>query len=362
MTIYDYNWGNAFENGFRLHKAFLDIIGKPCNRYLHKFKNRSVDFLKLDISKVEEAFPNAIIRTTNITKDGDIKSYSELGLEDILIGGSFESAVLRIFDEHVFYEVEETNVEILYTIEDPKELFDKIMSVLPIEADTPKGTEIELVAFSEEYYTITSNITPTKIDLSKNYNDDFLPVDKDIKKFLNDRKSGLIVAHGTRGSGKTSYIRSLITEVPKRYLIVTNAVAERIAQPEFVTFMLEHKDSVFILEDCEQILMKRTGAVGMFNSAIANILNMADGLMSDIFNVKFICTFNADIDQIDDALLRKGRCFANYEFKKLCEDKTKVLLNEQGIVLDKYEPMTLAEIYNFGDTDYSCQETRKIGF
>lgn len=362
MNIHEYNWANAFDNGFRMGKAYTDIHGMIYNRYLHRFTDQSVNFEKLDLNKIKAAFPNAIVRVINITADkNNRKNILDSGNE-MYIGGDFVNSTLDVFDQDVFYEIETNNVEILYGDQDPKELFDKIIQLLPLESDTPRGTEIELVAFSEEYYTITSNITPTTVDISKNYNDDFLPVYEDVKRFINDRKSGLVVLRGEKGSGKTTLIRNLITNCPKRYLIVTNAVAERIAQPEFVTFMLEHKDSVFILEDCEQILMKRTGSAGIFNSAIANILNMADGLMSDIFNVKFICTFNADIEQIDEALLRKGRCFANYEFKKLCADKTKVLLNEQGITLDKYEPLTLAEIYNFGDADYSCQETRKIGF
>lgn len=125
--------------------------------------------------------------------------------------------------------------------------------------------------------------------------------------------------------------------------------------------MLDNKDSIFILEDCEQILMDRRE--NTFGGAITNILNMSDGLLSDIFNVKFICTFNADINCIDSALLRKGRCYANYEFKELSKEKTKVLLEKQGIYLDSYKPMTLAEIFNFEDKDNSNNTVaKKIGF
>ena len=139
-------------------------------------------------------------------------------------------------------------------------------------------------------------------------------------------------------------------------------MAEHLASPEFMSFMLDHKDSVFILEDCEQILMNRTDGFGE-NGAIANILNMSDGLMSDIFNVKFICTFNADIDKIDPALLRKGRCFANYEFKPLCKEKVKALLHKLGIKVENVKEMTLADIYNYGDNNYEeSKPVKKIGF
>lgn len=91
---------------------------------------------------------------------------------------------------------------------------------------------------------------------------------------------------------------------------------------------------------------------------------MADGLLSDIVNIKFICTFNAAVDKIDPALLRKGRCFAKYEFKELCEEKVEKLNAKYNLGLKEIKPMTLAEIYNAEKTDYSEEENkpRKIGF
>jgi hypothetical protein len=102
-----------------------------------------------------------------------------------------------------------------------------------------------------------------------------------------------------------------------------------------------------------------------FTSAVSSILNMSDGIMSDIFNGKFICTFNADMDSIDDAILRKGRCYAKYTFGKLDKKKAKVLLNERGITLpeDEYEDMVLADIYHYEDKNVeSANKKKKIGF
>lgn len=147
----------------------------------------------------------------------------------------------------------------------------------------------------------------------------------------------------------------------KKYLLVTNAVAAHMAEPEFIAFMMENKDSIFILEDCEQILMAREE--NRFGGAISNILNMSDGLMSDIFNIKFICTFNTDIENIDEALLRPGRCFVNYEFKRLNTDKSSKLLKSLGHEVENTEEMTLAEIYNYKPEDKPCKPVpRKIGF
>jgi ATP-dependent 26S proteasome regulatory subunit len=98
-----------------------------------------------------------------------------------------------------------------------------------------------------------------------------------------------------------------------------------------------------------------------FGGAISNILNMSDGLMSDIFNIKFICTFNTDISNIDEALLRPGRCFVNYEFKALSKDKSTKLLESLGHKVDVQKEMTLAEIYNY-DPNTIKTTKKKVGF
>ena len=124
---------------------------------------------------------------------------------------------------------------------------------------------------------------------------------------------------------------------------------------------MNNTDSVFILEDCETVIKQRN--MTDFTSAVSSILNMSDGLMSDIFNGKFICTFNADMCTIDDAILRKGRCYAKYTFGKLDKDKAKVLLNERGIELDEYCDMSVADIYHYDCKNVeSVSNKKKIGF
>ena len=87
------------------------------------------------------------------------------------------------------------------------------------------------------------------------------------------------------------------------------------------------------------------------------------GIMSDIFNGKFICTFNTDISKVDPALLRKGRCFGKYEFKKLDAKKAEALLKERGFDIKKCDDMTLADIYNYEVTDIEESPSQKrIGF
>ncbi len=365
-------WIDAYENGYlRDGRAFVLYNNVPPNKYTYNFgDNILIDLDKVDINTLKTKFPEAlIIKSTIIDKSStscaDEEEWidiTELELPISIETRDITTASLDIYNGSVFYLINAKGIVIYYIDEDPEALLNEIVKFLPKKPIVPKESEVQLIVYNQEYYTITSKIKPTNIDIHKNYNDDFIPAFNDLKNFVSDRKSGLAVLRGTKGSGKTTVIRHLITTCPNKYIIVTNAIAENLASPEFISFMLDHKDSIFILEDCEQILIKRGTNYNSFGGAITNILNMSDGLMSDIFNVKFICTFNADIEAIDDALLRKGRCFVNYEFGELCADKTKVLLNERGITLDKYVPMTLADIYNYENTSCETHAVKKIGF
>ena len=366
-----FNWIDSYENGaIRDTKVYLGINNIPPNRFINRLDKVLIDLEQLNVDEIKQKFPNAIVSLITIHNESknscvEEEEFDEGSIEEeteIYVQGSWQSSILNIYNGDVIYVIESDTISIYYNQQNPYTLYKDLYEILPKKEVKPKEAEIKLVAFSNEYYTISSKIKSSNINIDENYNDDFKPVFEDVKSFLQDRKSGLIILRGEKGTGKTSLIRHLISSVPKNYILVTNAVAEHLASPEFISFMLDHKDSVFILEDCEQILMKRVDGFGA-NGAIANILNMSDGLMSDIFNVKFICTFNAGIDKIDPALLRKGRCFANYEFKPLNVNKTKALLDKLGIKVDNVQEMTLADIYNFEDSNYSENKpTKKIGF
>ena len=268
--------------------------------------------------------------------------------------------------DHRVIHINKSKVGIYYPegedINKISEFAKEIFNTFPVEQPEPKEGKVNLIkVYQGDYYTSEKEIKRKSVDVNENYNDDFLPIDKDITDFLNDLSSGLILLYGDPGTGKTSYIRHLISTVPKEYIIVPINIAERLGDPDLTTFITDHTDSVFILEDCEKLL--ETREENPFNNAISTILNMADGLLSDIVNIKFICTFNAPITEIDPALLRKGRCIAKYQFGKLNADKVKVLNKKYNLGHTKIEDMTLADIYNPDKPDYSEEiKQTKIGF
>lgn len=150
-------------------------------------------------------------------------------------------------------------------------------------------------------------------------------------------------------------------------MYITPTIAARMSEPEFTSYLLGHKNSVFVLEDCEQIILDRENS--SFGSSVASLLNMSDGIMGDIFNGKFICTYNTNIDNIDKALLRPGRCMAQYEFGKLEKSKAVSLLkkvhnlsDEEANEICPEDGMPLADIYYYQSRKKVEKKSSKLGF
>lgn len=177
------------------------------------------------------------------------------------------------------------------------------------------------------------------VDINKYYNDD-LPHEQ-IMKFLKENSSGLIMLHGEPGGGKTSYLRHLISQFPKnKFLVMDSSVFSFITDSSFIGFLADYENSIVILEDCESMITENR------SGNIASLLNLSDGLIGDDFKMKFICTFNTDVKNIDPALLRRGRLKVKYEFKKLDKKKVDVINKEQNLGLTTITDMTLAELFN----------------
>ena len=261
------------------------------------------------------------------------------------------------------------SVAVLYDpkrISDIKKYLKDIYDKLPVTDETVYDDDVPfvgLVTCSNRGYDLEdAEISKVSIDIDKNYNDDFKPIYNDIVNFLDkdNRKSGIILLNGEPGTGKTYFIRHLINTVEGNYVIIPSTLARHMESPEFIKFLISNRNSIFILDDCEDVVKSRDNSIF---SGVSSILNMSDGLMSDIFNGKFICTFNCDISKIDDAVLRKGRCAAVYTFDKLKKDKAQVIMDELGRDVLVTKDMTHAEIYNYDSINVpGTQKQNKVGF
>lgn len=202
-----------------------------------------------------------------------------------------------------------------------------------------------------------------EIDLELNYGGSFLKIHDLIVKRLNkDKDKGIILLHGDPGTGKTSYIKYLTRLIEdKKILFISPSMAETLSEPSIIPFLMDHKNSVLIIEDAERVISDRE--TNGSSSGVSNILNLTDGILGDCLNIQIIATFNMKREKIDAALLRKGRLIAEHKFTNLSVDETNRLLKHLNKDYVSTEEMSLADIYNIDVEHYKTNDkTSKIGF
>lgn len=198
------------------------------------------------------------------------------------------------------------------------------------------------------------------VDVQYHYNEDFKAIDELIRSKLNiNNGKGLVLLHGKPGTGKTTYIRSLIGCTLKRVIFLPPGMAAYLTQPEFIGFLTKYKNSVLVIEDAETLIADREQKY----SPVSALLNVTDGLLSDCLNIQVICSFNTDLNKVDSALLRKGRLIARYEFKELEVDRANKLASHLELNHEFDKPTTLSEIFHLSEIGFdNLKRQTRIGF
>ncbi|TAF63572.1 MAG: AAA family ATPase [Cytophagales bacterium] len=264
----------------------------------------------------------------------------------------------------LYLDEDDGELKILHSDRIAQEQILAIISCIKKGIEEPKAeSKIFLLYESQKTLCLKDfEVKKSHINIKENYNDDFADVHELIVKRLNTSDDkGLVLLYGNPGTGKTSYIRYLTSLINKRMIYIPPEYAYKIASPDFLPLLISNPNSVLIIEDAEEIVEAREAGR---NISVSNLLNLSDGLLSDCLNIQIICTFNTHINNIDRALLRKGRLIATYEFKALATEKARTLSQQLGFQTLINEPMSLADIYNQTDTDFSDKNNvnGKIGF
>jgi SpoVK/Ycf46/Vps4 family AAA+-type ATPase len=212
---------------------------------------------------------------------------------------------------------------------------------------------------TEEY-----DLAVPDIDLVLNYGKEFKDVhDIMVKRLNKPNDKGIILLHGEPGTGKTSYIKYLTKLIKEKdILFIPPSMAEMLSEPNIIPFLMDHRNTILIIEDAERVISDREGNGSA--AGVSNLLNLTDGILGDCLNIQVIATFNMKRERIDQALLRKGRLIAEHKFEKLTLEETNKLLKHLKKDYVSSEGMVLADIYNVDVEVHksSDKKTSKIGF
>lgn len=247
-------------------------------------------------------------------------------------------------------------IKVLYKKE---ETLNKIISKLD-RVEEKKRKNIHLLCKTGEgFYTRRFDVNLPKVDINLHYNDDIKNKFDGIVSVLNQDRSGLMLFSGNPGTGKSTFVKYITSQIDKKIIYLPSSTAEHLTDPGFLDFVIDCKNSIFLLEDAEKVIRSRES---QDNTAVSNILNITDGLLGDCLNIFVIATFNTSRDQIDSALLRKGRLLFEHHFTELSPDKCNQIFKEIGSSRVTEVPLTLAEIFNEQDNYHNKEEKKKIGF
>jgi ATP-dependent 26S proteasome regulatory subunit len=352
---HDFPIGNYFVDKFKCIPSFFDS-GK--NRYkmdVHKcFLNE--DFALIWVyNKPTKDGMDTIMQV--FEGDNTLVIIKYKGTSKNSLGGLnyFDQEEEEVSPDYALITVYHNNTELLSSIN---------KKICKYVQDSKIKSKISLVTTTRAGLgTVEQNIKPTNIDIPMNYGEGFVKIhDKIVSRLNEDKGKGLVLLHGLPGTGKTNYIRHLCGQLNKEIIFIPPFMADSISSPDFITFLLEHTNSILVIEDAEKVVLDRDGD-GSSRQGVSNLLNITDGLLSDCLSIQIIATFNTSRDRIDKALLRKGRLIAEWKFDALSVEDSNKLLKSIGREDVTNKPMTLTEIYNMDEEVNVVQEERRtIGF
>lgn len=172
------------------------------------------------------------------------------------------------------------------------------------------------------------------------------PVRDFIGSYLRAEETVLVLL-GAPGTGKTKLVRAILGALSERknesaYVMYTADKRALEHDEIFVKFITGHYEAL-VIEDADHMLLARSDG----NHDLHRFLAIADGVVRAVGRKIIFTTNLPNINSIDEALLRPGRCFASVRTRPLSREEAASVIAK--IVVDEALRETLlADLFRAG--------------
>ncbi|WP_171163601.1 AAA family ATPase [Usitatibacter palustris] len=145
-----------------------------------------------------------------------------------------------------------------------------------------------------------------------------------IERYL-DSKESVLVLQGPPGTGKTRLIRAILGEIARRKddgeteVVYTGDMRALESDEIFVKFITGWDDA-FVVEDADHLLKPRCDG----NEHLHRFLTIADGVVRAQGRKIIFSTNLPNVGDLDEALIRPGRCFARVHVRTLTTEEARI--------------------------------------
>jgi hypothetical protein len=148
-----------------------------------------------------------------------------------------------------------------------------------------------------------------------------------IERYLTSPEA-VLVLQGPPGTGKTRLIRGILGEMSRRkdepaVALYTGDMKALAGDEMFVKFITGRQDA-FVIEDADHLLKPRVDG----NEHLHRFLTIADGVVRSQGRKIIFSTNLPNVGDLDDALVRPGRCFSHVHVRALTSGEARALAAE----------------------------------
>lgn len=186
-------------------------------------------------------------------------------------------------------------------------------------------------------------------------NDTFSKVQKLIKK-IKKSDTGISILYGENGNGKSQLSKWICNSVDEISIYIPlNLIEQSINNPEFKNFIKKWGKVLLVIDDCDFLFNPIFGRTNYFAQ---NLLQIVDGLFTDVCQVHALLVFNTPSEEdIDEYLIESNSIIDLIEVSELNQEQSNELAEHLNSKKRYKSPTKVIEIIR----GKKSTKTQKLG-